>query len=195
MSSAWKSSPCEDSAVDRTISRSPVCGLDMTVPTLITRLASQHRTEHRLTDHDRVVESRRDLSGARVGISRDAQLSEWGANVEIGPLTDHAVTVELKDDDQREVDFAPRRRKAPPASKMGPGESTLDDHGPGRVMEGLGMEPEVGESSLVFLKQTVDAIAAIPHLAGGDDLVTRMRKRSDAAFEFVGVLGGHVFHD
>src|SRR5437667_346601 len=85
MSSAWNSSPCEDSAVDRMISRSPVWGLSMMVPGLITRLPSQHRPEHRF-----------------------------------------------------------------------------------------------------------DAIVAIPNFAGGDDLVTGMRKYCDAAVELVRVLGRHV---
>src|SRR5437879_12918151 len=75
---------------------------------------------------------------------------------------------------------------------MGAGEPTLDDHSFRCVMERLGVETEVRKSSLVLLEQRVDAIVAIPNFAGGDDLVTGMRKYCDAAVELVRVLGRHV---
>src|SRR5438132_6225205 len=70
---------------------------------------------------------------------------------------------------------------------MGAGEPTLDDHSFRCVMERLGVETEVRKSSLVLLEQRVDAIVAIPNFAGGDDLVTGMRKYCDAAVELVRV--------
>src|SRR5437879_12402088 len=78
----------------------------------------------------------------------------------------HALLFELKDDDQRKVDFAAGRGKTPPVPIVRSGKSALDDDCTVCVMNGLGMEAEVGKSLLVLSKQRGTPGAADPYLSG-----------------------------
>ena len=55
--------------------------------------------DQRFADHDRVIQSSRNLSASGIGISGDAELSKRSPDVEVGPLADHAFVLELKNDD------------------------------------------------------------------------------------------------
>ena len=153
------------------------------------------RPDQRLADHERVIECRGDLSAPGIGISRDAELSQRGPYVEVGPLADHAFLFELKDDDQRKVDFAAGRGKTPPVPIVRSGKSALDDDCTVCVMNGLGMEAEVGKSLLVLIKERGHPGVAVPDLSCRDDLVARVAEGRDAAIEVVGVFGFHVLED
>src|SRR5438552_172054 len=190
--SDYKSCPFEYSAEVRKIRRSPVCALSISVPILIKVLPVEGRPDHCPADHDGVIERGGEFTHPGVWISRHAQLPEGRSDVEIRPLTDHLLSLELEDDDQAEVDLPSGRGQAAPVPAVGPGKPSFHDHGFGRVMEGLRVKAEIREALLVFLEESVDARMAIPHLPGRDDLVPRMREHRDAALEVMCVLSLHM---
>ena len=155
----------------------------------------EHRTDQRLPDHERVVQGSRDLSASRIGVSCNAELSQRSSDVEVGPLADHAVLLELKDDDQRKVDFAPGSREPAPVPVLSPRKASLDDDCIVCVMHDLGLEPEIGKSLLILIQERVDAGLAVPDLSCGHDLVARVTEGGDAAIEVVGVFSLHVLTD
>jgi len=155
----------------------------------------EQRADRGLADHERVIHGSRDPSASGIGISRHAELSKRGSDVEIGPLADHAFIFEFEDDDQRKVDFAAGRRKTPPVPIVCSDEASLDDDRIVCVMHSLGLEPEVREALLVLIQKCVDSGVAVPDLSGSHDLVPRVAESRDAASEVVGVFGLHVLTD
>jgi len=144
---------------------------------------------------DNDPETRR-LIACSIAAETCAKLAEEGADIEVRPFTHHAIAFEHEHDDEWKVDVASGRWQVAPHAGVCAGKPSFDNHGGLCVVNHVGRKREVWKRRLVLVQQVRHTVMPVPDLAGGHNLVARMREGADAALELLGVLGGDVLdHD